>query len=64
MPAIQKTEIHDPNDIFLLAMAQAMNVDYLVTGDQKSGLLQHASVGRTKIITPVTFCADVLQQKV
>lgn len=63
-PPIQKTEIHDPNDLFLLGMAQAKNVDYLVTGDQKSGLLQHVSVGRTKIITPVTFCNNVLQQKI
>jgi len=51
---------NDPNDVFLLAMAMAGEADYLVTGDRRSGLLQRGSVGRTRIVIPVTFCAEAL----
>jgi predicted nucleic acid-binding protein len=58
LPAISSSiEIHDPNDTFLLAMAQASNADYLVTGDRRAGLLQLSSFGRTSIVTPSVFCA-------
>ena len=50
----------DPNDTFLLAMALAGAADYLVTGDRSAGLLQRGSVGRTRILTPATFCAEAL----
>lgn len=50
----------DPNDAFLLAMAMAGEADYLVTGDRRAGLLQRGSVGRTRIVTPATFCAEAL----
>ena len=50
----------DPNDAFLLAMAQTGEVDYLVTGDHRAGLLQRGSLGRTRIVPPVAFCAEAL----
>lgn len=53
-------EINDPNDAFLLAMAMAGEADYLVTGDHRAGLLQRGSIGRTRIVTPATFCVEAL----
>lgn len=53
-------EINDPNDTFLLAMALAGEADYLVTGGHRAGLLQRGSIGRTRIVTPAIFCAEVL----
>lgn len=50
----------DPNDVFLLAMSLAGEADYLVTGDRRAGLLQRGSIGRTRIVTPATFCAEAL----
>jgi hypothetical protein len=40
----------DPNDDFLLAIAQTADADYLVTGD-KSDLLALGSHGRTRIVS-------------
>lgn len=40
----------DPTDNFLLAMAEAGEADYLVSGDRR-GVLALAQHGRTKIIT-------------
>lgn len=53
-------ETDDPNDAFLLAMAQAGEVDYLVTGDHRAGLLQRGNLARTRIVTPAAFCAEAL----
>ena len=53
-------EVNDPNDAFLLAMALASEADYLVTGDRRAGLLQRGTAGRTRIVNPVTFCAEAL----
>ena len=53
-------EANDPNDTFLLAMALAGEADYLVTGDRRAGLLQPGSIGRARIVTPTTFCAEAL----
>ena len=53
-------EVNDPNDAFLLVMALAGKADYLVTGDHRAGLLQRGSHGRTRIVTPATFCAEAL----
>jgi len=39
----------DPGDNFLIAMAQAGNVDYLVTGD-KAGVLAIGKHGKTQIV--------------
>lgn len=52
--------VNDPNDAFLLAMALGSQADYLVTGDQRAGLLERGSAGRTRIVTPAGFCAEVL----
>lgn len=53
-------EVNDPNDAFLLALALAGEADYLVTGDRRAGLLQRGRIGRTRIVTPATFCAEAL----
>lgn len=53
-------EVSDPNDAFLLKMALAAQADYLVTGDSRAGLLQRGNIGRTRIVTPATFCALAL----
>ena len=53
-------DLNDPNDAFLLVMALASDADYLVTGDRRSGLLQRNTIGRTRIVTPSKFCAEVL----
>jgi len=39
----------DPGDNFLIAMAQAGNVDYLVTGD-KAGVLAIGKHGKTRVV--------------
>lgn len=54
-------EAADPGDAFLLAMADAGQADYLVTGDRRAGLLQRGNLGRTRILTPAAFCAEVLK---
>lgn len=59
-PLPEGLEAADPNDTFLLAMALAGEADYLVTGDRRAGLLQRGSIGRTRIVTPAVFCAEVL----
>lgn len=61
LPSLPKgINVNDPNDAFLFSMAMIGDADYLVTGDRHSGLLQHSSIGRTRIVTPTTFCAEVL----
>jgi putative PIN family toxin of toxin-antitoxin system len=53
-------EVADPDDGFLLAMAIAGNADYLVTGDHRAGFLELGNIGRTCILTPAAFKAEVL----
>ncbi len=53
-------EADDPDDAFLVAMAIAGDADYLVTGDRHAGLLQKGNLGRTRVLTPVNFCLEVL----
>lgn len=53
-------ETNDPGDAFLLAMAITGEADYLVTGDHRAGLLERGHIGRTRIVTPAVFCAEVL----
>lgn len=53
-------EAADPFDAFLLAMAITGEAEYLVTGDHRAGLLQRGHIGRTRIVTPATFCAEAL----
>lgn len=57
---IVKAETDDPNDAFLLSMAIVGNADYLVTGDRRAGLLRRGNIERTRILTPVDFCSEVL----
>jgi putative PIN family toxin of toxin-antitoxin system len=52
-------EAADPNDAWLLALADIGHADYLVTGDKRSGLLARLRVGRARILTAAAFC-DVL----
>lgn len=59
-PPSDDMDLSDPNDIFLLSMALASDSDYLVTGDRRAGLLQRGKAGRTRIVTPATFSAEVL----
>lgn len=59
-PLPEGIEADDPNDTFLLAMAVAGEADYMVTGDRRAGLLQRGSIGRTRIVSPTVFCAEVL----
>lgn len=49
-------ELHDPDDVFLISMIFSIDVDYLVTGDNRAGLLKRGHIGRTRIVTPVDFC--------
>jgi putative PIN family toxin of toxin-antitoxin system len=59
-PLPDGVEVNDPNDAFLLAMALVGEADYLLTGDRRAGLLQRASVGRARIVTPAIFCVEAL----
>lgn len=59
-PLPEGVEANDPNDSFLLAMVLAGEADYLVTGDRRAGLLQRGCIGRARIVTPATFCAEAL----
>jgi uncharacterized protein len=57
LPLVPETlTIHDPNDAYLAAMALMAQPDYLVTGDKRAGLIAHGSIGRTRIVTPTSFC--------
>lgn len=55
------SEADDPNDVFLISMSIEGNVDYLVTGDHRAGLLRQVNIGRTRILTPSVFCLEVLR---
>ena len=52
LPRVERS--HDPTDDFLLALSEAGNADYLVTGD-KSGLLSLARHKGTRIISEREF---------
>jgi len=54
LPAVEQSP--DPMDDFLLALAEAGQADYLVTGD-KSGLLALARHKNTRIISARDFAA-------
>lgn len=56
LPDVRRSS--DPNDDFLLALCEAGNADYLVTGD-KSGLLSLKRHRATKIVSARDF-ADLL----
>jgi putative PIN family toxin of toxin-antitoxin system len=52
-------EAADPDDAWLLALADTVRVDYLVTGDKRSGLLAKRRVGTARILTAAAFCAVI-----
>ena len=52
-------EADDPFDAYLLALAVQGAADYLVTGDHAAGLLRRDNIGRTRIVTPAIFCANL-----
>lgn len=56
----QGIDTADPDDAFLLAMAELGNADFLVTGDRRAGLIERIHYGRTRIVTPTQFCAERL----
>ena len=61
LPETRETQdLADPDDEFLLAMALAGQVDWLVTGDHRAGLLQLGNFGRTRIGSPATFSKAAL----
>jgi uncharacterized protein len=54
LPHVKRS--HDPTDDFLLALCEAGNADYLVTGD-KSGLLALARHHAARIVSARDFAA-------
>lgn len=56
-------ETADPDDAFLLAMAEAGKAAWLVTGDKRAGLLQRGNYGSTRIGTARAFVAEGLGVK-
>lgn len=59
-PPPQGVATGDADDAFLLSMAAAGEVDFLVTGDRRCGLLTRGHLGRTRILTPAACCSEVL----
>ena len=53
-------EADNPDDTWLLALAEASGADWLVTGDRRSGLLPRGCVGRARIATAAAFCEQAL----
>jgi putative PIN family toxin of toxin-antitoxin system len=56
LPHVERSP--DPNDNFLLALCEAGNADYLVTGD-KHGLLSLGSHEGTQIVSSSSFAASL-----
>jgi putative PIN family toxin of toxin-antitoxin system len=52
---------YDPEDSFLLNLSEAVQADYLVTGDKRSRILEMRNIGKTAILTARQFCDQVLQ---
>jgi putative PIN family toxin of toxin-antitoxin system len=50
----------DPDDAWLLAVAEEGSADYLLTGDKRAGLLRMGHTGATRIVTAVAFCEEAL----
>jgi putative PIN family toxin of toxin-antitoxin system len=59
----QGHEAADPQDTWLLDLADAAGADYLVTGDKRAGLLSRKRVGNAGILTAIAFCRDVLRDE-
>jgi len=50
----------DPDDAWMLALADAAEVHYLVTGDKRAGLLALRQAGHARILTAAEFCESVI----
>jgi predicted nucleic acid-binding protein len=48
-------EADDPNDSWLLSLADIGKADFLVTGDKKAGILSRERIARAQIVTATTF---------
>ena len=53
-------EINDPNDEWLLALADKSQANYIVTGDKKAGILSRIIIGQARIVTASEFCNKAL----
>ena len=53
-------EAADPDDAYLLALADKSQAHYLVTGDKRAGILSLTVIGQTQIVTASNFCKKVL----
>jgi putative PIN family toxin of toxin-antitoxin system len=49
-------DLADPNDAWLLALAETGRANHLVTGDKRSGLLARGRAGTANILTAAAFC--------
>ena len=58
LPFVERSR--DPNDNYLLAMAEAGGADYLVSGDKRHVLALHEHAG-TRIVTLREFMAQLDQ---
>lgn len=45
----------DPNDSWLLSLADTSGADFLVTGDKRAGMLALGGIGRARIVTAALF---------
>jgi predicted nucleic acid-binding protein len=59
LPSSLDYETADPNDSWLLALADKSQAHYLVTGDKKAGILARFRFGQTQIVTASAFCSKV-----
>ncbi len=55
-------ETTDPDDAWLLSLAEAVKADYLVTGDKRSGLLSRKKIDSARILTAAAFCREALRE--
>lgn len=46
----------DPDDSWLLALAEASRAHFLVTGDMRAGILERRSAAQAEVITATDFC--------
>lgn len=51
-----REEARDPDDSWLLALAETSRAHFLVTGDKRAGILQRRSVAQAEVITATDFC--------
>lgn len=59
-PLPEGYEAADPADAWLLALADASQANYLVTGDKRAGILSLGKIGQAQIVTAAAFCDRVL----